>query len=117
MTSSVRVLLPDKPVESLDAYLAGGGGEALKKALAMPGQEIIAEVKVSGLRGRGGAGFPTGRSEEHTSELQSRLHLVCRLLLEKKKNNCSRFMSGLIQGGTAHYDRRRQSMQIVCLCA
>src|SRR2546422_1950594 len=28
------------------------------------------------------------RSEEHTSELQSRLHLVCRLLLEKKKKNC-----------------------------
>src|SRR2546422_7886698 len=29
--------------------------------------------------------FPVRRSEEHTSELQSRLHLVCRLLLEKKK--------------------------------
>src|SRR2546429_5459933 len=29
------------------------------------------------------------RSEEHTSELQSRLHLVCRLLLEKKKRTCS----------------------------
>src|SRR2546422_3199643 len=29
---------------------------------------------------------PDWRSEEHTSELQSRLHLVCRLLLEKKKN-------------------------------
>src|SRR2546422_4543373 len=29
--------------------------------------------------------FPARRSEEHTSELQSRLHLVCRLLLEKKK--------------------------------
>src|SRR2546429_2538359 len=29
------------------------------------------------------------RSEEHTSELQSRLHLVCRLLLEKKKKNCN----------------------------
>src|SRR2546422_8939746 len=29
--------------------------------------------------------YPDGRSEEHTSELQSRLHLVCRLLLEKKK--------------------------------
>src|SRR3712207_7945861 len=28
------------------------------------------------------------RSEEHTSELQSRQYLVCRLLLEKKKNNC-----------------------------
>src|SRR3712207_7918870 len=34
-------------------------------------------------RGRGGA----GRSEEHTSELQSRQYLVCRLALEKKKNN------------------------------
>src|SRR5687768_17798129 len=38
---------------------------------------------------RPGGGFgprpgPGGRSEEHTSELQSRLHLVCRLLLEKK---------------------------------
>src|SRR5256884_1122267 len=30
------------------------------------------------------------RSEEHTSELQSRLHLVCRLLLEKKKNRAAR---------------------------
>src|SRR5436305_7873635 len=30
-----------------------------------------------------------GRSEEHTSELQSRPHLVCRLLLEKKKTACS----------------------------
>src|SRR2546422_4127535 len=33
-----------------------------------------------------GARQPGDRSEEHTSELQSRLHLVCRLLLEKKKN-------------------------------
>src|SRR2546429_7153278 len=31
------------------------------------------------------------RSEEHTSELQSRLHLVCRLLLEKKKRDASPF--------------------------
>src|SRR2546422_6839340 len=33
------------------------------------------------------AALGTLRSEEHTSELQSRLHLVCRLLLEKKKNH------------------------------
>src|SRR2546422_1124502 len=33
------------------------------------------------------AGAVHARSEEHTSELQSRLHLVCRLLLEKKKRN------------------------------
>src|SRR6266568_9053416 len=31
--------------------------------------------------------LPEGRSEEHTSELQSQFHLVCRLLLEKKKKN------------------------------
>src|SRR2546429_6525536 len=38
------------------------------------------------------AAAPSGhsRSEEHTSELQSRLHLVCRLLLEKKKKQTSR---------------------------
>src|SRR2546429_4482275 len=34
-----------------------------------------------------GSGRRARRSEEHTSELQSRLHLVCRLLLEKKKHN------------------------------
>src|SRR3989442_9439038 len=39
-----------------------------------------------GLRGvQGGGGAHRSRSEEHTSELQSRPHLVCRLLLEKKK--------------------------------
>src|SRR2546422_8519704 len=47
--------------------------------------------------GRSGSG-PTpgnGRSEEHTSELQSRLHLVCRLLLEKKKNTSTQSRRGL----------------------
>src|SRR2546422_3696137 len=37
-------------------------------------------------RSRPAGGLHPARSEEHTSELQSRLHLVCRLLLEKKKN-------------------------------
>src|SRR2546429_5362403 len=35
------------------------------------------------------------RSEEHTSELQSRLHLVCRLLLEKKKNTVTQYSARL----------------------
>src|SRR5256884_2216862 len=38
-------------------------------------------------------GAATERSEEHTSELQSRLHLVCRLLLEKKKNGTNYHVS------------------------
>src|SRR2546422_2637254 len=40
----------------------------------------------------------TRRSEEHTSELQSRLHLVCRLLLEKKKNEMTRQLDAIGPG-------------------
>jgi NADH:ubiquinone oxidoreductase subunit F (NADH-binding)/(2Fe-2S) ferredoxin len=47
--------------EKIDEYIARGGYAALAKALTtMAPEEIIAEVKLSGLRGRGGAGFPTG---------------------------------------------------------
>src|SRR5688572_5662123 len=59
--------------------------------LAVRGAELdLTRLEVSGechqAKGpRGGAGVPHGRSEEHTSELQSQSNLVCRLLLEKKK--------------------------------
>jgi NADH-quinone oxidoreductase subunit F len=46
--------------ESIDHYIANGGYEGLAKALRMKPQEVIDEIKKSGLRGRGGAGFPTG---------------------------------------------------------
>ena len=49
---------------SIADYIAGGGYQALAKALRMEPEEIIAEVKRAGLRGRGGAGFPTGRKWE-----------------------------------------------------
>ena len=45
----------------LSDYIDRGGYKALKRALAMTPDEIIHEVERSGLRGRGGAGFPTGR--------------------------------------------------------
>jgi formate dehydrogenase iron-sulfur subunit len=45
---------------SLEDYKAHGGLEGLTRALTMTGETIVDEVKLSGLRGRGGAGFPTG---------------------------------------------------------
>ena len=45
---------------TLDAYQAQGGYDGLKKALAMTPVEVMNEVKDANLRGRGGAGFPTG---------------------------------------------------------
>ncbi len=45
---------------SIECYLENGGYEQLKKALKMERSAITNEVKASGLRGRGGAGFPTG---------------------------------------------------------
>ena len=45
---------------SIDTYLATDGYQAFRKAAGMKPEEIIEEVKVSNLRGRGGAGFPTG---------------------------------------------------------
>ncbi|MBM4462891.1 MAG: NADH-quinone oxidoreductase subunit NuoF [Chloroflexi bacterium] len=50
--------------EDINHYIATGGYKGLVKALGMSSDDIIAEVNVSGLRGRGGAGFPTGRKWE-----------------------------------------------------
>ena len=55
---SKRFGLPNS--ESLDTYLATDGYKAFRKAREMKPEEIVAEVKASALRGRGGAGFPTG---------------------------------------------------------
>ncbi len=44
----------------IETYLRDGGYDDLKKAVGMKGPEIVNEVKASGLRGRGGAGFPCG---------------------------------------------------------
>jgi NADH-quinone oxidoreductase subunit F len=50
----------DPGVVPIDGYVERGGYEGLRRALTMSPSEVIDEVKASGLRGRGGAGFPTG---------------------------------------------------------
>ncbi|MGD1047397.1 MAG: NADH-quinone oxidoreductase subunit F, partial [Candidatus Krumholzibacteriaceae bacterium] len=47
--------------DDVDHYLARGGYEGFEKCLSMPWSEVLDTVKQSGIRGRGGAGFPTWR--------------------------------------------------------
>src|SRR5260370_24115749 len=61
------------------SLLRRGDARQHEASLSRPSSVVVLQRRV---RGRWG----TTRSEEHTSELQSHLNLVCRLLLEKKKN-------------------------------
>lgn len=53
-------LLSSTPVASLDLYEASGGGDGLWAALDRDPADVVEEIARAGLRGRGGAGFPTG---------------------------------------------------------
>jgi len=55
-----RILLGDEPVASLDEYRARGGGSGLAAADRLGPDGVVGMVRASGLRGRGGAGFPAG---------------------------------------------------------
>src|SRR2546427_9366384 len=61
--------------------------ELLAHVNAHPRDHAIKALRTFGEEARSGQLVP-GRSEEHTSELQSQSNLVCRLLLEKKKKKC-----------------------------
>jgi NADH-quinone oxidoreductase subunit F len=63
---------------SIEDYIAVGGYSALEKALfAMTPEQIIDEVKTSGLRGRGGGGFPTGAKWENCREHEGDRYVIC----------------------------------------
>ena len=65
--------------EQIEEYIAVGGYEALAKAVTtMTPQEVIDEVKKSGLRGRGGGGFPTGMKWQFAAiSINDRQYVIC----------------------------------------
>ncbi len=73
-TRIVTKFLRDHPDDSwtVDAALANGAYDALRKALAMAPEEIIAEVSASGLRGRGARASAPGRSGRSSRRTSSR---------------------------------------------
>jgi NADH-quinone oxidoreductase subunit F len=68
----------DEPgLSDLPVYTARGGYEAMKQSLAMPREGLIEELKSSGLRGRGGAGFPLGMKASFIPGADIDKYLVC----------------------------------------
>ena len=62
---------------TLDSYLRHQGYEALRKALGMTPDAIVDAVKASGLRGRGGAGFPTGMKWQFVDKKVNKPRYIC----------------------------------------
>jgi NADH-quinone oxidoreductase subunit F/NADP-reducing hydrogenase subunit HndC len=64
--------------ESMEEYIGAEGYEGLAKALSMKPDDVIAEIKKSGLRGRGGGGFPTGNKWQFTRNAAGdKKYVVC----------------------------------------
>ena len=69
-------VLDNRPVLSLGQYLDNGGGTAFRAAQQTPAAEIISLLSASGLRGRGGAGFPTGIKWKTVADSRGRTDLT-----------------------------------------
>ncbi|RYD59326.1 MAG: NADH oxidoreductase (quinone) subunit F [Sphingobacteriales bacterium] len=78
---AIKLLLENAHIEGIryyEAYRKNGGYRAVEKAFKMTPDEIVEEVKKSGLRGRGGAGFPTGMKWSFLAKPEGvPRHLVC----------------------------------------
>lgn len=85
--------------EKIEEYLGVRGYQALAKALSMTQQEVIEEMKNSGLRGRGGAGFLTGRKWEFANKYQSDEKFV---ICNADEGDPGAFMDRSIMEGDSH---------------
>jgi NADH-quinone oxidoreductase subunit F len=78
---SIKLLLDKAHVPGIrgfEVYRREGGYRSVEKALKMPTADVVEEVKKSGLRGRGGAGFPTGMKWSFIAKPEGvPRHLVC----------------------------------------
>ncbi|MBP7796065.1 MAG: NADH-quinone oxidoreductase subunit NuoF [Elusimicrobiales bacterium] len=72
----MKIIL-EKELFDIKTYITNGGYNAIKKALTMTPQSVIDEVKKSNLRGRGGAGFPTGLKWSFIPKDKSQKYVVC----------------------------------------
>ena len=76
-----RVVLKNSGIidpESIDEYIAQDGYQALGKALTqMTPEQVVEEIKASGLRGRGGGGFPTGKKWEFACKSDDPIKYIC----------------------------------------
>src|SRR5690606_41741307 len=80
-----QVVLVEREARPESAHRERGAHDERVAELLGAGEEFLHRVADDGFRDVGAGGDDQLRSEEHTSELQSRENLVCRLLLEKKK--------------------------------
>ncbi|MGA2438012.1 MAG: NuoF family protein [Acidobacteriaceae bacterium] len=85
--------------EKLDDYIARDGYKALRKALGMSAEDICKEMLASGLRGRGGAGFPTGMKWDLTRKVQSEVKYV---ICNGDEGDPGAFMDGSVLEGDPH---------------
>ena len=101
--------------EEIDEYLAFDGYQALEKVLTeMTPDEVIEEIKKSGIRGRGGAGFPTGKKWEITKASEGKQkYVVC----NADEGDPGAFMDRSILEGDPHAVLEAMAIAAYCIGA
>jgi len=85
--------------ESIEEYCANGGYEAAEKSLGMTPEQVVQEVAKSGLRGRGGGGFPTGRKwEAARTQISDQKYVIC----NADEGDPGAFMNRSVMEGNPH---------------